>query len=218
MLGARCWMILPIAVGWMSTHDGGEPAKSKRLSPTPPEPLSTEPMVLAPINALVPTLPKCSRGRHATHVQHVDARLIEKRVALRGILTFAPSWSCRCKECETTWMIVDPRALRLDDSTTAIKISQSGQKLRYRSGRPFPWTVVARGAFPEPPDIDVVASGVLSRRGVEKDLLKDLLLEDAQLCRVRRGPDRPAKPLIHPSAAVRILPVHCPEGLNGLRF
>jgi hypothetical protein len=212
MLGAKCLMILPIIVGWMATYDGGEPAKSKESPPTLTAPSSAKPAAPAPKNALVPVLPECSPSRNARPVQRANERLIGKRVALRGVLTFGLWWSCRCKECQTTWIIVDPTARVLDDSTISIEISQSGQTLRFVNGQPVPWVVVARGAFPDPPDIDVIASGVLREKGAGKDFL----LEDAKLCRVKLHPNSRKEPLVHSPAKVSRYKVRCSEGLDGL--
>jgi hypothetical protein len=178
------------------------------------EPPSAKPAALAPKNTLVPELPECSPSLNARPVQRANERLIGKRVALRGVLTFGLSWTCRCKECQTTWIVVDPTAGVLDDSTTRIEISQSGQTLRFRNGQPVPWLVVIRGAFPDPPDIGVIATGVLQERGSGKGLV----LEDAKLCRVKLYPNRQNQPLVHPPAKVLIHLVGCVEGSDGLRL
>jgi hypothetical protein len=214
MPGTEFWMILLIIVGAMSARDGGVPM-SKDAPPSPAQPPSTNLATPAPDNIIVPPIPECSATRKARGVQVATERLAGKRVVLRGVLTFGFMWTCRCEDCKTDWIIVDRTTQKVDASTPHIVVSLPGRRLRSRSGsHSEPWTVVARGRYPEPPDIDVFATGVL--RGGSGG--SAFVLEDAQLCRAKVPSKRERQPLLRAPAQLFKRAIKCAKGLDGLRI
>jgi hypothetical protein len=99
------------------------------------------------------------------------------------------------------------RAEARDGSTPALVIDQAGRHPQWTTTEVdlFPIEeVFASSALPPPPDVEVIAKGILRRQ------LPDghFLLDGAQLCRVK--PDR-RHPTKHPTLpiGVRVVPVGC---------
>jgi hypothetical protein len=167
---------------------------------------ATEPNVpqAPPANVFIPTLPECSPIRSAKPVRKASERLLDKKVAMRGLLTFGGNWICRCSSCVTSWRVVDARADLLSGPTPALLIER-----REQTSRGDRWQINASVPLPVPPDLDVIAIGILRRTDQGSVDFDDFLLEDAELCRVRTDPMRPSKPLTHPPVSIFAVKVDC---------
>jgi hypothetical protein len=92
-----------------------------------------------------------------------------------------------------TWRILDPDADPLTRPAPALLI-----KLHEEKGRSEIWRHSWTGQDPESPDLDVIATGILRKAEHDSAYYDDFLLEDASICRVKRDPNHPQKPLHHP--------------------
>ena len=114
-----------------------------------------------------------------------------KRVVLRGVLTFGQGDSINC-EMRSTWRVVDVDADPFKRAAPALLL-----KLRDHRTGGF-WNVSWTGQRPEPPDLDVVATGILRKVSQGSVYYDYFLLEDATLCRTKPDAKNPPRPIPHP--------------------
>ncbi len=136
-------------------------------------------------------LPECPSTRNAKPIRRASESMFGKKVALRGVLTFGGYWVCEC-DCESLWRVVEAGVDVLSGHAPELLIRLHEQRDLWRFVVRYPKREQS------PPDLDVVASGILRAAERRSAYYDDFLLEDAQICRVRADPRHPIKPLTHP--------------------
>ena len=196
-------MLASAILGGMAAYDGGQP-NAKLIGP---QVLSSKPSgavsgakakvdIPAPKNVFVPALPECASNRQVRPVRIASNHLFGKKVVLQGVLTFGGVWDCDCNTCGTIWRVVDARPRMASRPTPALVLQRSGERGVWHMN------ASARQGFPAPPDIAVVATGILRGTEQKPGYYEQFLLEDAQLCRLRRNSSSPDIHLTHPTDSV----------------
>ena len=183
-VGRFRWSIATAVIAWLVANQGSRSNASEPELPQVPR-----------ANVFVPSLPECSSIRNPKPVRKATERLLGKKVSLRGLLTFGAHWVCTCA-CVSDWRVVDAKADVFKGPAPAVLIKRLEQTSRWER-----WQISARAPFPIPPDLDVVATGILRRTNQGSTYYDDFLLEDAELCRMPADP-HPHKPLVHPPSTV----------------
>ena len=140
---------------------------------------------------LTPALPLCSSIGTVKPVRDANGRMIGKRVVLRGVLTFGQGNSIRC-EMRTTWRVVDADGDPFKRAAPALLVKLRDDKTKGL------WSVSWTGQRPEPPDLDVVATGILRKASQGSVYYDYFLLEEATLCRPKLDAKNPQRPIPHP--------------------
>jgi hypothetical protein len=126
-------------------------------------------------------LPTCSSTRNAKSLAAIETKLLGKKIALRGTLSFGPAgWACTLmgcvdhrgpccvNHCSTRWTVMDPAVpIRL----VSLKRGLSAMECE----------------IPKSPQLEVVATGTLLEGSHVLSHADSYLLDDANLCVVRHG-------------------------------
>jgi hypothetical protein len=187
------WLMgLPFVTS-MGSHDGGQSAQPRERQPSPANPAAVapagKPAKPAALEELLSSLlPECRSSLHVTPIDGPMARLVGKKVTVRGVLMTGPGWSCTCGSCSTTLRVVF--APKADKRPVALVIERKGERS---------WWVlegIPAKRVDDSPDIDVMATGILHHT-FQTSEYENFLLGRAEVCRAKADPKHPTMRLPH---------------------